>query len=462
MSQNNSNIHAMETFLVAKTGTTLYNAAGAGNFINNLSTGGVVLPDGSVGMFSDSSFGTVGLNVATDATPAFGEAPLVYLAQGTPHSANPSAANVRYPLSPEPFIRSAQINGRNPVLVTKQLAEVGTHSTWIVGSTVAGRTITALDNTEYSLKLTFEGMRETVFNGCHVGSSAMTPSFVTPNYTTLATQDPVDHLIQNLSWNINRNSTIIAGARSRYGANAPVVALAINVAGGAGTNIGGGSPLAANQVVPVVNTNVGVRSITLTQAMADSIKNAAVKAASEFAGAPVAIAALTWSILTIDTTTAGLTAGGVADLIMLVALDETPAFEERIYRKRTRLRVGLPVGFDFTTVNCKEYEELHEGHGQSAYLDLWYRNTHGQRKYNLRQRELPITEYDSPIVNGLQYIVYTVNHFNNQQIDITNSTINPFATIVCIPSTESALVTAFEGMMNSWLTSNSHPSIDTV
>jgi hypothetical protein len=448
----------------------LYNTSGGGNLINNVSTSAVVLADGQIGLFSGSAYGTVGLNVATDATPTFGEAPIVYLAQGTAYSANPAAAGQRYPLWNEPVITSGEINGRNPVFITKQLADVGTHSVWVVGSTVAGKEIVAQDNTEYAMKVTFQGPRQNVLSGGHKGSSTLNVSYTTPNYTALATQDPVDHLIQNLVWNVNRNSEAIAAQRTRYAANAPVVALAINIAGNSlGTPIGGNgdgasgtTALAANQVVPVINTSTGVRSITLTAAMAASIKNAAVAAATEFAGSAVAIGALTWNILTVDITTAGLTAGGVADLIMLVALDETQAYEDRQARVRTNLEVGIPVGFDFVAVGNKEYEQAFEGHGQYRSLDLWYKNTHGQRKYNLRHRELPVPEFASPIIDGVQYVTYHVNHFNTQQIDITNSTDLPMDEIVLIPSTESTLISAFEAMMNNWLSSNSHPAIDTV
>ena len=133
---------------------------------------------------------------------------------------------------------------------------------------------------------------------------------------------------------------------------------------GNGDGASGTTALAAGDVVPVINTNVGVRSITLTEAMATSIKNAAVAAASEFAGSTVAIADLEWNILTVDTTTAGLTTGGVADLIMLVSLDSTPVFKDRIPQVRTRLQVGLTTGFDFNLVGNTQYSAAYEGHGR--------------------------------------------------------------------------------------------------
>ncbi len=469
MSHKISNKRANETFIVAKTSQALYNTSGSGNLINNVSTGAVRLADGQVGLFSATALGTVGLNVATDATPTFGEAPVVYLAQGTQWSASPSTPSAAYPLWNEPFIKSGNIDGRNPVLITKQTPSVGTHSVWVIGSTVTGRTITALDNTEYQLRVGFRGLRDDTWYAPE-STNFITAGYTTPNYTALATQDPVDHLIQNVCWDINRKSNAIALNKTRFNGNANVVALAINVAGNSnGTPIGGNgdgasgtTALAAGQVVPVINTNVGVRSITLTEAMATSIKNAALAAATEFAGSAVVIADLTWNILTVDTTTAGLTTGGVADLIMLVALDTTPAYVDMIPQVRTRLQVGLTTGFDYSSVNHKQYEEAFEGHGQSRVLDILYQNTHGQRRYNLRHTMDPVIKFPSPIVADTQYVTYMVNHFDTTQVDTFNNVDSPQVAVTCIPSSETTLISAFESMMNNWLSSNSHPSIDTV
>ena len=464
-----SNKRANETFLVAKASQAWYNTAGGGNLINNVSTGAVRLADGQLGLFAGNALGSVGLNVATDATPVLAEAPVVYYAQGTQWSANPAAPSQAYPLWNEPFVRSGNINGRNPVLITRQDPTVGTHSVWVIGSTVTGRQITALDNTEYNIRIGFNSVRDD--QAYHPGSqNFITGAYVTPNYTTLATQDPVDHLIQNLVWDINRKSKAIAINKSKFGANSNVVALAINVAGDSngtaigedGDGAGGTTALAAGDIVPVINTNVGVRSITLTEAMATSIKNAALAAATAFAGAPVVIADLTWNILTVDTTTAGLTANGVADLIMLVSLDHTPAFKDTIPQIRTRLHVGLPAGFDFTSVANTEYEEAVEPLGQYRELSLWYKATHGQRRYNLNHVEDPIIEFPVPFVDGTQYVTFITNHYDLNMVDTASMVDSPQQAIVCVPSTESTLLTAFTNSMNSWLASNGHPNIDTL
>lgn len=466
------NKRPVETFIVAKgsgNSAALYNTSGGGNLINNLSTGAVRLSDGQIGFFSATAQGSVGLNIAADTTPTYAEAPVIYLAQGTQWSANPGAPGNTYPLWNIPFIKSADINGKNPVFATKHVYATDTHSVWIIGSTVAAKAITALDNTEYQVRVGFRGRRaDEMYNP--EATNFIAASYTTPNYTALATQDPVDHLIQNLCWQINRNSKAIAFDRTRFRGTAPVVALAINVAGNSqGTAIGGNgdgangtTALAAGDVLNVINTNLGVRTITLTEGMATSIKNAAVAAATEFAGSAVVIGDLTWNILTIDTVTAGLTANGVADLIMLVALDDDLAYKDRIPQVKNRLQVGLTTGFDFNTVNHKQYEDAFEGVGQARALDILYKNTMGQRLYNLMHTEDPAPEFPSPIVTGVKYNVYNIEHVSFDQVDTFNRVDSPQKTIVCIPNTETTLVTNFDAWLNAWLASAGHPAIDTL
>lgn len=471
MVSKKGNKRANETFIVAKTGTTFYNTtgSGAGNHINNSSTGAVRLADGQIGFFDATGKGSVGINVAIDGTPTFAESPVIYIAQGTPYSASPSTPANTYPLWNMPYIKSANIDGSNTVFATKQAYATDTHSVWIVGSTNSAAAISALDNTEYQLRIGFRGRREDEYYA-NEGTNHIAATYVTPNYTTLATQDPVDHLIQNLVWQINRNSKAIAFDRTRFRGNAPVVALAINIAGNSnGTPIGGNgdgasgtTALAAGQVVPVINTNIGVRSITLTEGMATSIKNAATAAATEFAGSTVTIGALTWNILTVDTTTAGLTAGGVADLIMLVALDGDLAYKDKVPQVKTRLQVGLTTGFDYTLVNNKQYSYAFEGHGKGRQLDLLYKATMGQRLYNLAHVEDPIIEFASPIITTTNYTVYNIQSVDYEQADTINAIDMPRRTIVCIPSGDSTLITQFETVLNAWLGSNIHPSIDTL
>lgn len=445
----NGNIRSVENFLVAKTGTTWFNTPGSGFNITDPTDGSCVLADGQLGLFSASDRGFIANNVNTDATPNVSEAPVVYLAQGTAYSANPGAyPGAKYPLWNRPYERSQDINSAYSVRARKQAYTLPTHSVWTVGQpdTTAGE-ISVLDNTEYQIRIAYRGRRADEFYNPQ-GTNAFNPHFVTPNYTALGTAEPRDHMLQNLTWNINRNSLAVNVNRTRFKGNDPIVALAIDSTGAAGTEIGGATPIAAGDFLPIVSTQFGVRGITLTESQAQSLKAAALEASGA-----ANIAALTWSVLTIDLATAGSVTGGVADLFMILALDSELAYEDRIPQVKTRLDIGLTVGFDFATVYHQENSYASEGSGEGRVWNLIYKATEGQRKYSLDHTMDPVIEFPSPVDEAEKYDSFIFEHYRVADIDTYNTINSPLKTIVLIPTADSGLSTAFENSMNSWLDS---------
>ncbi len=212
----NNNKQALKTFLVSSGDAALYNTAGSGNHINNVSTGAVRLANGQLGIFSESLFGSVALNVATDATPTITEAPSIYVAQGTADSAAPSQSTAAYPLVSRPYERSGTISA-GKLYATKQAYEAPSTSSWILGNASTGA-ITASNNTTYGLTIAYTG-RIMTENVNHMGRRFFVPSYTTPNYTTLGTVNPVDHLVQNMVYQINRQSMAVTanGKPSRVG-----------------------------------------------------------------------------------------------------------------------------------------------------------------------------------------------------------------------------------------------------
>jgi hypothetical protein len=458
MAYTHNNKRAVETFLVAAAGqTALPNADTA---LVNASTGAVNLNNGQLGFFAayplDAGSGVRSLNTALNHTTTYdtiANAPWVQIFQGNENSADPSSASANYPLWVRPYEASSVIKGSNNLTVTKKEPVAPTTSTWAIGQpagTGSGE-ITALDNTEYSISIAYRGRRMDEFYHPE-GTNHFSPSFVTPNYTALGTAQPVDHLIQNLAWEINRNSKAVAVNRTKFRGNDPVVALAIDASSpSAGTEIGeggsGGTAIAAGDFIPVVNTSFGVKGITLTADQADSIKDAVVAATG------VAIGSLDANILTIDLATAGTATGGTADMIILLALDADLAFDDKIPQVKTRLDVGLTRGFDFNTVYATQEVNASEGQGQGRTLDLWYKATHGQRKYNLDHTHDPIPEFPSPIDTADAYYQYTVMHEDENQVDVGNVVVSPKKAIVLVPDANTTLVTAIDNVFGAWVAS---------
>jgi hypothetical protein len=448
-SQNNK--RAVETFLVAAVGQTALPTSATA--LVNSSTGAVNLNNGQLGIFAAYPMdggSVVDMNTAVNHTTTYATvatAPWIQIFQGTADSANPGGSTAKYPLFPRPYEASQVIKGQNNLVVTKQLAESPTFSTWVMGAAQGnGTAISALDNTEYGIAVAYRGrMMDELYSPEATNHTNF--YFSTPNYTALSTAEPTDHLLQNLAWQINRNSKAVAVNRTKYRGSDPVVALLVDSnSPSAGVAIGGVTPIAAGDVIPVVTTQFGTRSITLTAAQAASIKDAMIAATGE------AIADVDANILNINLATAGAVTGGVGDTLILLSLDRDQAFEDRVPQLKVRLDVALPAGF-LTTTYLEEEVQSSEGQGQGRNLNLWYKATHGQRKYNLDHTMDPVIEFPSPIDEDTTYAQYTILHEDVNQIDTSNVAVSPMKEVILIPSANTTLVTAIDNVLGAWVAS---------
>lgn len=459
MFSRNSNQVANKTFLVAKRSVAVYNTAN--NHLNN-SNGTVLLSDGQIGFFDASGYGASGANklnkslsaasVSTITTTATAlptlSTPVIKIVQGNENSSNPWNLNQPAPLWTRPYEESMPIHLDGYIQVSKCDYAAPKHNTWVIGKPLADSTgkITAIKNTEFQLRIGFKGSMSEEFYGTEQ-ALYMNASYVTPDYTALSTAYPVDDIVQHIVYEINRNSMAFAQSKSRSG-SFPVVALAIDSTATAGTLV---SALAAGTFLPLVNTTTGIKGIYPTAEQVASI-TAAVTAAG-FATAD--------TIVTVDLTTAGTGSAGKADGIILLALDTPAAFKDYTINRKNALTVGLTRGFDFTGVQQKEAVAPFEGQGLGRVLDRMYRNTHGQRKYNLIHVTDPITEFPSPVDPTDTYTTYTIEHAFRKGSDIMHVTENPAQEVLLVPTLVKGTVngsansqeTAIELFLNNWLAS---------
>lgn len=447
-----------ETFLVATAAQTTIPVTGT---LYDSSTLNVNLGNGQLGIVSDSPYGSVAQHSFTDATPTITEAPIIRLYQGTANSGSIASATPNGPLAVEPYIASNPINGKETVRITKQAYREPMHNVWVVGAAAGGTDdINVLSNTVYTISMAFRGRRivesHSTEEGAVLHGTVTTPDF-TATGLNLNNAQAIDWITTNLAYNINRNSKLL-NVNSRFPANWPILALLIDTDGVTGTAIGGVDPIAAGDTIAVVNTSTGTRNVVLTEALATSIKNAAIAATGEV------IADVTWSIVTIDLSEAGEVSSSIGEAIMLIALDEPIVYKDRIPQVKTSIEVGLKAGFDFNTVYLQELEYADEGQGQWRPLNLLYENTHGQRKYNLRHTEDPIVEYPSPIVEGQSYVVYNILHGNAEQVDTFNTVYSPYREIVCVPrystgTTAHPAIALLDTAFNAWLASGNNGTV---
>jgi len=442
------NIRPKSHFLVANATDDL---VAAGTALVNTSTGAVNLNDGQLGIFQsypqDGTPAIATYNTAFNALtpPTIDNAPWITVYQGTADSANPQTTSFTFPLSARPYEASKTLKYTDKISAIYQAAVAPAHSIWAVGDISGTGMVTAQDNTIYSLTIAYRGRIADELNGPEA-TNAFFPTVETPDFTTLGTAEPRDYLLQKLAYDINRASYALSVNRPQYRGNQPVVALLIDDSGAAGTAISG---LTAGTVLPVVNTSIGVRNLTLTQAMVDSI-NAAATALG---------LAATATILTNDTSTAGTITGGVADNMLIMALDRQLAYDDRIPQVKVRLVVGLTEGFDSDLVGSSEVSKAVEGQGQGRQLYLMYKNTQGQRKYNALHLMPPTPEYPNPFDLNTQYNVFTIRNDRAKQVDTGSIISSPFVNYIAIPTTNITLTTNFTTAINSWLTSFNNPGI---
>lgn len=445
---NASNKRPVETFLVASADSAM---PSSGTLMNS-STGAVNLSDGQLGVISSSIYGSVAMNTFLADSTNISEAPVITFVQGTANSANPGATST-YPLWTRAYEMSSPIDGRKNVYVTKQTYRSPEHSVWCIGNAV-GETdaVNILDNTEYEVAVGFRGYRVEDSYSCQE-ASYLRAKVTTPDFTDLGYSDAqaTDWILTKLAWEINRNSQAFS-VNSRFPNKGPILALLIDTTGDDGTPIGGVDPITAGDVISVVTTSSGLKNITLTEELATSIKDAAIAATGDV------IADVTWSILTVDLADAGSSSGGLGDVLMLVGLDEPTAFVDWIPQVKVRLEVSIPSGFDYTTVRYSHDNFPDEGQGTSRQLDLLYKATQGQRKYNLRHTQWPIVEFPSPIESGEQYNVYAIRHANHTQVDTFNLVDSQFVDYICIPTSFETL--DLDSTLESWLEST--PSAGTI
>lgn len=441
---NKSNQRPVENFLVAKSTTTLPTSG----TLYNTTTGVVNLADGQLGVVSDSIYGSVAMNSFVDGTPTAAEAPVIKIYQGTEYSASPATASTTYPLWPRVYEASNSINGAAGVTVTYQAYRAPSFSTWVVGKAAGDAAeINADSETEYGMTIAFRGRRVSEMYGREEAAS-FSANYTTPDFTAtglnLSEPQARMHLLTNLGWNINRNSSAFS-LNSRYPANVPVIAFLIASAGGAGVAIGGVDPIIDGDTVTVVTTTAGNKTFTFTEGMADSIKNAALAVQGGL------IADLDWTIIPINLATQNVATPAAGDILMIMGLDDKLSFVDYIPQVKNRLQIGLTRGFNYPVVYNDELVKADEGQGKGRVLDLLYKATQGQRKYNLRHVEDPIVNFPSPVVTTEKYNVFNILHGSTNTPDIASLTSSPYREIVCVPTSNATLVTNFTNFMNAWL-----------
>lgn len=426
----------VESILVAKSNAAVL---AAGTNLINASTGVVNLADGQLAVIDSSGRGTNTLMEAIAPGDTTADSPVIRIVQGTANSSN-VPVSIKFPLAARPYEQSGDIIGRNVYAYRGKAYAAPYSSAWVVGAATAASSgqLNIEDNAEYILRLAIRGERIQEFYTSSHGGVGKNFSFVSPSYSTAGLTSNVDHLVQNLAYILNRQSKQFNFSGPSFGANLPIIALAVDASGGSGVAI----TSVAGTSVPVVVTPSGLtKTLTLTADHVATLANLVTAG-----NVPN-----TATIELIDLSTAG---AGTADQLIILALDEDLAYEDRKVNVKNRLVVGLGGAFDSATVLNSEDSNMFEGSGTSRQMNIMWKNTAGQRKYSpYRGFEVLKIEVPSPIVDGAKYDAYIIEAYEDHQLSLTGVSNSPQKTIILVPTADTVTKAALEAVLNPWMAS---------
>lgn len=244
----------VESILVAKDNAAL---VAAGTPLTDPTTGNVNIANGQLAVVDDSGRGTNTLNETITAGDTATKSPQIRIYQGTENSANiPASRN--YPVEKRPYEVSGPILGDQCVAYTGKAYQEPLKSVVVVGNATGtgNGEIVASDLETYALNIALRGRRVDEFHSSVHGVPAKSFEYQTPDYSSLSLANDVDHLIQNLTYKVNRNSREFSFDSPSFGANWPVIALAIESDGSAS------GTLTISDYTNVTSVTIGTTTLT--------------------------------------------------------------------------------------------------------------------------------------------------------------------------------------------------------
>jgi hypothetical protein len=379
------------------------------------------IANGQIGVLAVDGDGTVAYGDFITAGITATQVNAVQIVQGTPASSNLNSADL-FEVGPTALVKSGIINRDNIQSFTSIRYRVPNYS-----GTAFTSIATPKNNTEYKGYITLLSTRDDRNYGDNTNVRYFT--FTTPNYTTLGTVSPLDHMLQNVAYRINNDSKYaVSAAGSNMKGNQPLIALAINSAGGSGLAIGTvtcGTTINfmrdTNTFSSTPVTSSIVADAALVVALANLVKsNATLVPAS--------------TIEVIDLTTAG-SAANVDSLIVLGTSMAKGAYFDNI--EQVMVTADVNLGMNFRTsglVTTKVFP--HEGLGQGW---KWTIDNDGRAQLNVHtMQNQPYGEFFSegykyidPLKN---YTSYVIEYFDTEDI-LTLETKSPKQLNILVAST---------------------------
>jgi len=414
-----------ERILVAKAGVAVANAANAGENLFDPATLVANILDGQLGIVCDThTSSTRNYNEFIDTTDDAVKVDSIRVVQGTPGSADISK-NAPLPYDHIAAIKSYKINAKNGIMYTAKIAKASSSDAWLIGGTLGA--IQAVSDTDVKLHLQFISARNDKYFSVQ-GNENLTIPFTTPDYTTLGTTSPLDHLVQNLVYNANLNSYAM-----RYNmpfvrrGNKNFVAFAVKLAGGSGTKIGS---ITAGSAFPAITSNGSTVNYIPDSDFVETVKNIIAN------GSAAGITANS-TIELVNLATAGQATK--TDAILLISLDHTlAAANDETIPVKVRLNIGLEYGYTGAVTAKTNLSKPYEGEGKARTWQLYFNN--GARLNVFTQQNRQYGEYflqpPSYIDATKDYTAYIIEHKEEYQVAYSHDSEYFHRLIILVPITE--------------------------
>lgn len=410
-----------ETILVAKTRVPIANVANATENLFDPATFVANILDGQLGIVCDThTSSTRAYNEFIDSSDDAVKVDEIRIVQGTPKSSDISTV-ANLPYGDREVIKSMKIKAKNGIMFTAKVAKASSNDAWVIGA------ISAVSDSDYKLHLQFLSKRNDRDFSIQ-GNENFTVSYSTPDYTTLGTAEPLDHLVQNLVYSANLNSFAL-----RYNmpfvkrGNKNFVAFAINFTGGSGTKLGNITAGVGFPAIVSNGSNVNfIPDADFVQTITNIIAN----------GSSYGIDADT-TIELVDLSTAG--AADVAQGILLVALDHKLAVaRDEIAQVKVRLNVGLEYGFNGVNTTKVNLSKPYEGEGKARVWQLEYDKRARLNIFTQQNRMYGEYFLQPPtyIDQTKDYTAYIIEHKDEYQVAYSHDSEYFHRLIILVPVTE--------------------------
>lgn len=385
----------MDTIMVARCPGATDLALATGNLLG--SGNATTLSNGEIGVMSYDFEGTVGMGSFLTAGVTAAQVKAIQVVQGTAASANLATADP-WQVGSQPYLSSGIIRRDKVRSIRSQKARPAIYGTTLITDLAAS---VPADLTEYRLYIKLDSQRND--RDYSNNSNIVNAAYTTPDYTALGLTSDLDHMLQHLAYDINKQSKLANLSNGAYNAgNNNVIALAIDIGGGAGQAIG--AITCGTSITVMTDSNIvpGVGTVTAdTTMVADEKLIGALAQAIAASNADAAVTAkitAASTIETIDLTTAGDVAG--VDALLIIALDDdrAPYFDD-IPAVMNDITVNPASGFQVTGGLSLVKTQPDEGVGQGWKWEIDSDNRYQLTVHNMQNR--PHGDYFS---EGLSYI----------------------------------------------------------